>query len=293
MASIDKLVYVTCPICKSDSYKHLFEKERFAIVKCKNCGFVLVNPQLSPDSLSKSYNNNEISPKDYYKSTIKEDKHTFNERLELIEKYKKVGRLLDVGCNIGTLLGVANKRGWDCIGIDINRSTLETCRAKGYNVVEGPLEENTFKNSKFDVVIMSDLIEHLPYPNDTLSIVRKVMAPGGLLFIATPDVDSLFPRISGPKWIEYKPKEHLWYFSRKTIRILLSQNGFKVIKIKTAGRYRSLSILVKRISIYFPFLGCITKALAKWKVLNKVYVFLNLRDNLIIMAARVKNNSEA
>jgi SAM-dependent methyltransferase len=78
------------------------------------------------------------------------------------------------------------------------------------------------------------VIEHVRDPADFLQRVRRVLKPGGVIFIATPSTDSWSARLLGRHWMEYKP-EHLFYFDRNSVRRLLQNAGFDHIEA-SAGK---------------------------------------------------------
>jgi len=239
-----------CNLCKSDFYKFMFKKDNFSIVRCKKCSLIYVNPRLTQKSLVESYNKNKISPVPYYKENYEEDKATFEKRIRIIQKYKKSGKLLDIGCSIGTFLEVAKEYGYDCYGIDLNKQAIAAAKQKGLNVRVANIENNKI-NSKFDIIVMNDLIEHVTDPVKTMQIANKLLKKSGIIFLVTPNGGSIMAKITGKDWVHYKPNEHLSYFSPKTISILLKKAKFNVINVATIGRVRNLATIITKGSTYF------------------------------------------
>ena len=95
-------------------------------------------------------------------------------------------------------------------------------------------------------MVAFDTFEHVYHPLEWLSSVRRVLKPGGLLAITTPDPTSLLAKISGRKWVSFKLPEHVFYWSPETIRRALAE-GWDVLEIKPAGQYASLSFLLRRL----------------------------------------------
>jgi 2-polyprenyl-3-methyl-5-hydroxy-6-metoxy-1,4-benzoquinol methylase len=187
---------------------------------------VYINPRLSASQLEALYNKNEISPQQYYERHISQDLKHFRKRLSIIEKYKKGGSLLDIGTNIGTMLKVAKDAGWDVRGVEFNR----TAAAFGSRHFDVPIEIRDFMKTSypaesFDVVTMNDLIEHVPDPVAAMREVNRILKPGGIVFMKTPNIGALMARITRGKWLHFKPNEHLTYFSPKTIATLLEKTG--------------------------------------------------------------------
>ena len=186
------------------------------------------------------------------------------------EKYTNKRILLDVGCNIGTLLEVAQKRGWNAQGIDINKEAIEEAKKNNLNV-----ECTTIENIKemFDVIIMNDFIEHVSDPNDTIKRAKALLKEQGLLFIVTPDIDTITFKILQKHWFHLKPKEHIYYFTKETITKMLKNNGFTLIERRYRGRYRNISTILEK--------GFRIKT-----KLNAINIKLNTLDELCIIARK-------
>lgn len=279
---------VNCIICKSDNSDHLFEKNSFRIVKCRGCGLVYVNPRLKFEALEEMYNNNEISSIDYYLQNRKNDEKTFDIRLKAIEKYKKPGKLLDVGAGIGVLLNQAKKRGWDPYGIDIKRDSINFAKNQySVNVDVATLESAGFENNFFDAIVMNDLIEHVPNPITTLKIANKLLKSDGLIFLSTPNIESLMAKIFGTRWLHLKPNEHIYYFSPTTMNLILEEAGFKMIYCRSFGRVRSLDTILSKIQTYSPLPYKLISKFGLNNILNKMTLYVDPRDEIGFFARKV------
>ena len=158
---------------------------------------------------------------------------------EFINRYKKHGRILDIGCSAGFFLKVARDHNWDAHGLDIAEDTAALAAERyGFNVTVGSLEESTFPPNYFDVVTLWDVLEHLDDPKKTLSIVNRIIKDTGILVISTPNIDGLFPKLSYKLarlldyWPHPEPPRHLFQFSKKTLSHLVELTAFKVIEIQ-------------------------------------------------------------
>ena len=279
--------YANCDLCGKDDTELLYMKDDFRIVKCKNCGMVYVNPRLREEELSKLYNRNVISPYDYYIETSDDDKRTFEKRLNLIEKYTKRGRLLDVGCATGTFSSVAKKRGWEVCGIDINEKSAKYCKEiLGIDVQIGSFEAVETPKDFFDLVVMSDLLEHISSPTSALEKANGTMKVGGIIFIVTPKIDSVMARVSRKRWLHLKPNEHLYYFSSKTIFKMLEKTGFKIISITPIGRYRNLNTIFYKAQTYGDFVYKFVRIFVNNRIGRRISINLNLRDEMAVIGRK-------
>jgi len=221
----------------------------FQYVQCRRCGLVYINPRLKEEILNRFYEEyfsgkySSVLP-DYNEDANFQEKKA-KRCLREIERYKKSGRLLDVGCASGFLLNVARKRGFEPYGVEITESASEMARNTfGHEVQTCKFTESNYPGGFFDVVIMNDLIEHLQNPMANLKEAKRILKKGGIIYIRTPNLHSEIP----PLWLITSPREllrrftkkglvaierHLYYFSPQTIKVALAKAGFTVLKINT------------------------------------------------------------
>ncbi len=123
----------------------------------------------------------------------------------------KSGRVLEIGCGLGHLLGWLVDR-YQVFGTDINQWALN--QAQG-NVPQGHFaqlsaeELGAFPASDFQVVIAKHVLEHLPHPELAIAEMSRVLAPRGILLAATPNLDSPMRRLKKERWIGYKDPTHI------------------------------------------------------------------------------------
>jgi SAM-dependent methyltransferase len=138
------------------------------------------------------------------------------------------GRLLDVGCGSGVFLAQAAALGWRAEGIDPDPEAVRSARDAGLNVFQGTLADLDpgEQRGAFDAVTLSHVIEHLHDPADDLRSISVLLRPGGLLWIATPNLESLGLRRFGNDWVNLDPPRHLVLFTRSSLERLLRDTGF-------------------------------------------------------------------
>jgi SAM-dependent methyltransferase len=137
------------------------------------------------------------------------------------------GRWLDVGFGDGGLLACAQEWGYEPLGIDLRRDTVEALGALGIPARCAGLEA-VGEPGTWSVVSMCDVLEHMPFPPRALAHAHGLLAPGGILFLSMPNMDNLLWRAldrerRNPYWIEL---EHYHNFSRARLYDLLRQHGF-------------------------------------------------------------------
>ena len=158
-----------------------------------------------------------------------------DEIVRTFEPYRKNNRLLDVGCGAGTFLEAAARAGWQATGVEVSRTAAEHIRKQGIDVFCGELEKANYPNDHFDVVIASEVLEHVPDPKSMIEGIARVLRPGGLLWATTPHGRGISARVLGVGWSIVCPPEHLQLFSVSSIKKLLSSAGFSSVKVATHG----------------------------------------------------------
>jgi 2-polyprenyl-3-methyl-5-hydroxy-6-metoxy-1,4-benzoquinol methylase len=280
-----------CNLCGSSSQVKLYngrENKSYTyynngnyglIVKCAKCGLVY-SPNLDKD-LEKKYQ--EVTDQDYLKS--KEARlETFKRDLLEIEKIKKIGKILDVGCGPGLFLDVARSRGWKGEGVELSRWACECCKKLKLRVINKSLEKAGFKPHFFDVITLWDVIEHVDNPTKLLKQINKLLNKEGILVLNTPNIGSLFAKIMGKKWWNLMSM-HIFYFDRNTITNILEKNGFKVIKIKSYSRVVILKYAIRWLKNH-RVLFKICDILFNKSPLGKVRVNVNFFDNMVVYAKK-------
>jgi len=230
-----------CVLCGAgaDQFEPYAQRGKYGVVRCRSCGLIFVNPRATPEEIVGQYTDDVSSPTGYYGKSGHVDTPIFEQRLRLTEQFAGRGRLLDVGCSVGTFMDVASARGWDVSGIELNANACAVCTEKGHKVYRGLFEPSlldTIKKKDFDVVCLNDVIEHLPDPVASMKLVGPLLRSGGYLMINTPNIDNIVART-----FQMKPLEHLFYFNTKTATRTLEEAGFEVLLAKKAGRRRDFA----------------------------------------------------
>ena len=280
---------MSCIVCGYDEYNIVYKtKENFYLVKCQDCGLIYIYPQPSEDQIKKLYNET------YYdgwgfssnEESVRNIKTlTFHKRFDEIEKYVPTGNVLDVGCAMGFSLKAALERKWKPYGVELSEYSSSIAKKKfGQAVFTGTLEEANFESKFFDVIMMSDLIEHVPNPNVLLREANRILKPSGLLAITTPDINSLSSKIMRKHWVNIK-FEHLFYFSPQTITQMLEKNGFEVRLIIPAVKALNLNYFQTIFNAYKrPLITSTINALMRIlpESLGKIPFYINAGDMFVI-----------
>src|SRR5216684_2455696 len=142
----------------------------------------------------------------------------FARSVEFIRGYRRGGRLLELGCAYGFFLLEA-ARHFDVAGIELAAEAAEHARRAGLNVLQGVADETSLRRiGHVDVIVLFDVIEHLPEPRETLALCHRHLDPGGIIVITTGDFGSLAARLAGASWRLMTPPQHLWFFTQPGLR---------------------------------------------------------------------------
>ena len=144
-----------------------------------------------------------------------------------------MGRLLDVGCGDTGFLDNARAAGWEAVGIDPDPEVVINAHQRGFMVNQGNLNTLNEKSNYFDVITMSHVIEHVHEPRTTLQQVYRLLKPGGMVWIETPNIQSLGHDRFGCHWRGLEPPRHLVIYSCQSLTTLLREMGFHVIRMRT------------------------------------------------------------
>ncbi len=267
--------YVRCNNCGADDTRPVAVIDNLHIVRCRRCGLTYVNPRYEQSALQEIYtesyydhdgivNGLEFFGYEDYLADEENIKLTFAGRLRTIHKYVTPGRLLDVGCATGFFIDLARERGWQVVGTEVSQFSAAYARDKlGLDVRLGTLTSLGLEPESFDTVTMWDVLEHVTDPMAELKEVSRVLRTGGILSIITPDAGSIVARLLGDRWEEYRRvREHVYFFSRKTIAEMLRQAGFSVLKFESAGKLFYLGPALERLK-YYTWDGAVTSAASK------------------------------
>lgn len=137
------------------------------------------------------------------------------------------GRLLDVGCGNGEFLRRMRHAGWRVSGTEVDPMAAALASHDGIDVFVGDLESAAFADQQFDAITMNHVIEHLPDTIGTLRTCRRILKPGGLLWIATPNLNAIGFRIYGKSWRGLEAPRHLVLFEPETLVGAVRQAGFR------------------------------------------------------------------
>ena len=226
----------TCHACTSQSFEHLLSADggSLDVVRCLSCGFVyLASWERSLERFGELYDYyGRLTAEDLRRRYSPENRARQRELLIALERCARGRRLLDVGCGDGQLLQTAQIEGWDAVGIDLSETAILLCRERGLCAAQTDFFDPSLDLQRFDAIVMSELIEHVPAPARFLKRAEELLEEGGILYLTSPNFGSLARRMLGEAWSVIH-SEHIGYFERTTLRRMVSQEtGLHEIRIE-------------------------------------------------------------
>jgi SAM-dependent methyltransferase len=270
-----------CALCGGRAHPWL-TKRGHEHLRCERCDSGFLAPESWPRDLATLYGSEyfeggrDCGYPGYLRDARLLDAN-FDRRLAWIESLRGRGRLLEVGCAYGLFLRRARERGWDVAGVEIAADCAEQASANaGVSVVAGDFMSVDLPGG-FDVVVLLDVIEHLPDPGACIARCAELLGDDGLLVIETGDLASVWARLLGRRWHFVDPPQHLFYFTARSLDALLRRHGFAgPLHRCKPGRQVSLA------NIAFKLAGGAAGPLLRMPG----SLFLNLRDGMLVAAER-------
>ncbi|MFV0605762.1 MAG: class I SAM-dependent methyltransferase [Niabella sp.] len=237
--------YSHCPACKSDKNTGVFSVkdytvsgEQFQILECGNCSLRFTQDVPVQDAIGKYYKSEDyISHTDNGKGLVnklykKVRKLTMQQKFAIVKKYTRLqkGALLDIGCGTGSFLYTMQTQGWRVTGLEPDADARQVAQSLHGLQVLPSHEIFSLQTEAFNAITLWHVLEHVHQLHEYVAQFKKLMAPGGKLFIAVPNYTSKDAKSYGKYWAAYDVPRHLYHFSPKSMDVLMQQHGLSVIK---------------------------------------------------------------
>jgi SAM-dependent methyltransferase len=189
------------------------------------------------------------------------------------------GTLLDVGCATGQFLMAAKAKGWRVHGVETSPISARIAKdTTGGEIYVGTLDTAPIQEGYFDAITMFDVIEHLQSPARYVERIARLLRPGGLLALSTPNIHSLSFRLLGRSWDVVGPNDHLYYFAPRTLQRLLVDCGFAIHSMRSEAIDTAVWARLLRFRALLP----LARRLPKWT--SSVVTRLMVGDSIYVVA---------
>lgn len=216
----------------------LDEKDGRTVISCVSCGFAHIMPLPTVEDQSTLYEKEFYAverPK--YFSDTEEDIEwwmaTYRNYYKILEEHVSGRRILDVGSGPGYFLLAGKERGWDVLGVEPSPDAHTYSTEKGVPVLKDFFSYDVVKeHGTFDVIHAAMVLEHVPDPLGMLDDMKKLLRPGGLLVIFSPNDYNPFQKVLTelsfpPYWIV--PDHHVNYFNIPSLQRILERKGMQIM----------------------------------------------------------------
>ena len=206
------------------------------VYQCKDCGLVQLGN----------------APVSYYKEVIRAA--AFSEEMKgfRIEQFKDFvntynlqnKKVIEIGCGKGEFLSLMEAAQTHAFGIEYGEESVAACCEAGLDVSKLYIESEStpLVGAPFDCFFIMNFFEHLPDPNTTLKALYNNLTDDGIGLIEVPNFDMILENNLFSEFIN----DHLFYFTRDTLKSTLERNGFEVVECKEVWYKYIISAVVKK-----------------------------------------------
>lgn len=235
-----------CPVCGAAGGAELLTHDRWRLVACQTCGLAYLPEHPSDEAVDTDFEWSESFARERAERWARNPlarawtmfvlflKPSREQRaLRWIRQFAPRGRMIDVGCGDGRLLALAQRRGFDVLGVESSPQMAARARRRIGNerVLCGRLADFPLEAGSFDLAVTVSYLEHEPRPAAVCARLFTLLRPGGICIHKVPNYDSWLRRMMGARWSGYRWPEHVQYFTPATLGRLLTDCGFEVLAV--------------------------------------------------------------
>jgi SAM-dependent methyltransferase len=221
----------TCENCGSGDLEAFAIPGSLVMWHCRHCDLYQKGRAASAEEYSLPYH-------DIYAGHSRRKIRTATFRLRRVAPLVEADRpkLLDIGCSLGFTVEAARQQGWDAQGVDVSADAVERCRRRQLNCRRIDGRRLPYADASFDLVTAWHVIEHVTDVAQALTEWGRVLRPGGLLVLETPDSSGLKVKLLGVRYRRFWKPEHVYAFRPSNLIPFLTAAGFEVLPRPWIGR---------------------------------------------------------
>ncbi len=243
--SYDLYMSAQCLICSSKTETKIANLANYSILKCPDCSLRFLDPMPSEDCLAEFYASHENF--NHYAKVAERKLKSGAAKIKRLMKYAPSGSFIDIGCSTGANVEAARRLGFSSSGIDLCRESIEFAQKNfpGCDFKVGSLEA---VDAEFDLVFCTEVLEHVTKPHEFIESIARIMKPGAVLYMTTPDAGHFRVPRDFARWKHVHAPDHLAYYQLSTVKRLLGEHGIELIKSQWTTRTNIQLIARKTIS---------------------------------------------
>jgi SAM-dependent methyltransferase len=212
----------------------MFAAER--LYRCPSCG-LLFAPFQSAEELRELYDSeyfDDYAAGESYDEDEEQRRYEARIRVAMLRRHVERGLVLEIGSASGYFLDEARKAGFEVAGVEPGADVAARARDRfALDVQTGIIERADLPADHFDAACAWHVVEHLAEPEHALARLRQVLKPRGHLLIEVPNIDSVYARRWGKRWVNLDLGHHVGHYSRTSLAALLANTGFDVLEMET------------------------------------------------------------
>jgi len=248
---------VACAVCGGTDNRPLYQSSpmqsglfagvRNSICECTACGFIFSNPRPEQQAYIRHYGELDEGSGQVFRSLqsggdLTEGSTLLAQYISEILKQRPNGRLVDIGCGVGSFINALNTEHWTVEGIEPSANAASTARTDGLTIHEGFFGSIALEPGGYDVVTILNVLEHIWDPNMAMQEINRIAKDDALLVVAVPN--TRYPILGLAEFFEI---EHVSHFTAQTLSAFLRKNGWRDVHWETRfGKEKGLFILAAR-----------------------------------------------
>jgi len=230
-----------CIFCGQKTTISILEKiqkngKSYNVSECVECKIAMTHPLPSDEELAKLYSCGNYRTEKGKRFGFLIESLIYLGRIRKrfrIQRFIKLGKILDVGCGRGLFLKVMHNGGWDTIGTEFNEQTASyAIKTYGLKIFPGEITKHKFSSESLDVININQVLEHLKSPNEVIEESHRLLKKNGILIISVPDLRSPQFTIGKENWFLLDLPLHLFHFTEEGLINLLKKKQFNIKYIK-------------------------------------------------------------
>lgn len=273
------MIDISCRLCKTPSLQFMYVAKGYDICKCSKCNLVQIGNNPTDEELNRIYSKTFFSKGKFANDMAfyLEAKRRIKQIYNVVEHKDIV--VLDYGCATGDFLKIASDH-FNIYGTDFSLDAIQEAMIKYPELKDKffSMSEQSMYNKRFDIITAWDVIEHSRDPMESLHSMLQMLKPNGYLMFSTPNFGTLSAKFFKEKWAFMIPPEHICFFDKKTIQMLLKEYEYSLIEWKSVGKWVNFGFLLYKLRQSFGLIPQFIITLIQKTFMKKICFYIPTGD---------------